>query len=49
MPYDWRLSLPVMQQRDGYYLRMKATIEVMVAMEGEKAVLISHSMGGIVT
>ncbi|KAK9805752.1 hypothetical protein WJX73_005728 [Symbiochloris irregularis] len=43
--YDWRLAVPVLQQRDGYFTRLKNRIEVMHELHGEKVMVISHSWG----
>lgn len=48
--YDWRLSLPVLQRRDGYFARLKTEVEMLRQVSGgQKAVLVSHSFGGVVT
>lgn len=28
MPYDWRLPIPVMESRDGFFTRLKNEIEI---------------------
>lgn len=43
--YDWRLSPKKLEERDQYFSRLKASIEVSVNAVGEKAQLVSHSMG----
>ena len=43
--YDWRLSFPNMERRDGYFSRLKASIEQMVRQRGERCVVATHSMG----
>ena len=43
--YDWRLSCANLEQRDGYFTRLKSHIETAVSLQGYKVVLISHSMG----
>lgn len=43
--YDWRLSPKKLEERDQYFSRLKASIEVSVNALGEKAQLVSHSMG----
>lgn len=48
MSYDWRLAYPVLEERDGYFTKLRYTIEGHVKSRGEKVVLISHSMGGTV-
>lgn len=47
-PYDWRLAFPMLEERDGYFTRLKNRIETMHKTTGEKAVLTSHSMGALV-
>lgn len=46
-PYDWRLSFPMLQERDGYLTHLKHKIEAMHRFSGEKIVLTSHSMGSL--
>lgn len=46
--YDWRLAYPDLEKRDKYFTKLKATIEITVKAEGEKAVILCHSMGGSV-
>jgi hypothetical protein len=45
MAFDWRLSIPLLEQRDGYFTRLRASVEVMRALHGEKVVLVCHSFG----
>ena len=45
MAYDWRLSFPMLEQRDGYLTKLKVNIEAMVKTTGMPVVLTSHSMG----
>lgn len=47
--YDWRLSFWNLEERDGYYSRMKASIEDMKKRHGKKVVLVAHSMGSSVS
>nr|VWP02474.1 Zn(2)-C6 fungal-type domain-containing protein [Ganoderma boninense] len=47
-PYDWRLSFFNLEERDGYFSRLRATIEGFVARENRKVVLTAHSMGSSV-
>lgn len=49
MSYDWRLGYELLETRDGYFTKLKATIEAHHATTGEKVVMISHSMGGTVS
>ncbi|KAI0745619.1 phospholipid:diacylglycerol acyltransferase [Earliella scabrosa] len=44
-PYDWRLSYYNLEERDGYFSKLRATIEGFVARENRKVVLTAHSMG----
>ncbi|KAK9829180.1 hypothetical protein WJX72_004349 [[Myrmecia] bisecta] len=43
--YDWRLSVPNMEARDGYYTRLKARFEVTMRQHNMKVMAISHSWG----
>lgn len=43
--YDWRLSYPDLEKRDGYFTQLKLAIEHNYISTGKKTVLISHSMG----
>lgn len=45
--YDWRLSFPKLEERDGYLTKLKYKIEAFHASTGKKVVLTSHSLGGI--
>lgn len=45
MSYDWRLSFPLLEERDGYFTRLKHHIEAMHKTNGRKVVLTAHSMG----
>ncbi|GMI32741.1 hypothetical protein TeGR_g7794 [Tetraparma gracilis] len=42
--YDWRLSIRRMQERDGYYDALRASLE----SESAPAVIVAHSMGNLV-
>eukprot|EP00927_Polykrikos_kofoidii_P046014 TRINITY_DN40199_c0_g1_i1.p1 TRINITY_DN40199_c0_g1~~TRINITY_DN40199_c0_g1_i1.p1 ORF type:complete len:673 (-),score=109.49 TRINITY_DN40199_c0_g1_i1:470-2311(-) len=44
--YDWRLSYADLQKRDWYFTKLKQQIETLVTMNGKKAVVVAHSMGG---
>ncbi len=48
MSYDWRLGYQYLEERDGYFTKLKASIESHHKTSGEKVVLVSHSMGGTV-
>ncbi|KAI9707081.1 MAG: hypothetical protein M1836_000041 [Candelina mexicana] len=43
--YDWRLSYSNLEVRDQYFTRLKSHIETALKVSGQKAVLVSHSMG----
>jgi phospholipid:diacylglycerol acyltransferase len=43
--YDWRMSYMNYEIRDQYFTRLKNHIEMAKQVTGEKAVLLSHSMG----
>jgi phospholipid:diacylglycerol acyltransferase len=47
--YDWRLAYPILEERDGYFSRLKSRIEDIHRLAGRKVVLTSHSMGALVT
>eukprot|EP01084_Bolivina_argentea_P319853 554830_1 len=44
--YDWRLAFKNLEIRDMYFSRLKLEIELKVKLNGEKAVMMGHSMGG---
>ncbi|KAH9940368.1 phospholipid:diacylglycerol acyltransferase [Epithele typhae] len=44
-PYDWRLSFHNLEVRDGYFSKLRTTIEGFVQREDRKVVLTAHSMG----
>ncbi|KAG1141185.1 hypothetical protein G6F37_002798 [Rhizopus arrhizus] len=44
--YDWRLSFSNLEVRDGYFSKLKHTIELSKKQSGQKSVIITHSMGG---
>jgi phospholipid:diacylglycerol acyltransferase len=46
--YDWRLGMPVLEQRDGYFTQLKYRVEAYHKSSGKKVILTSHSMGAIV-
>ncbi|KAF7362169.1 Phospholipid:diacylglycerol acyltransferase [Mycena venus] len=48
-PYDWRLSYYNLEERDGYFSRLKTTIEGFKRRQNKKTVLAAHSMGSTVT
>ena len=43
--YDWRLSPKKLEERDSYFSKLKVSIELARRKTGEKACLVSHSMG----
>ncbi|KAH8075768.1 hypothetical protein JL720_10474 [Aureococcus anophagefferens] len=45
VPYDFRVAPGTLETRDGYFSRLKASVEVEVARTGLRAVLYGHSMG----
>ncbi|KAJ7188606.1 phospholipid:diacylglycerol acyltransferase [Mycena filopes] len=47
-PYDWRLSYYNLEERDGYFSKLKTTIEGFKRRQGKKAVIAAHSMGATV-
>ncbi|KAG8885161.1 hypothetical protein FRB97_001979 [Tulasnella sp. 331] len=46
--YDWRLSYSNLEVRDGYFSRLKYTVESFNKRQGRKVVLVGHSMGSTV-
>ncbi|KAF9268724.1 Lecithin:cholesterol acyltransferase [Marasmius fiardii PR-910] len=47
-PYDWRLSYYNLEERDGYFSKLKSTIEGFKRRQKRKTVLVAHSMGSSV-
>ncbi|KAL0955999.1 hypothetical protein HGRIS_002175 [Hohenbuehelia grisea] len=47
-PYDWRLSYYNLEERDGYFSKLKATIEGFKRRQKKKTVIAAHSMGSTV-
>lgn len=45
--YDWRLDQSKLEERDGFFSRLKSRIESMNAQFGSKVVVLSHSMGSL--
>ncbi|KXN91081.1 Phospholipid:diacylglycerol acyltransferase [Leucoagaricus sp. SymC.cos] len=43
--YDWRLSFYNLEERDGYFSKLKSTIETFKRRQRRKAVIAAHSMG----
>ncbi|KAJ7496993.1 Lecithin:cholesterol acyltransferase-domain-containing protein [Mycena latifolia] len=46
-PYDWRLSYYNLEERDGYFSRLKTTIEGLKRRQNKKTVIAAHSMGAL--
>mmetsp|Transcript_38027 Transcript_38027/g.92531 ORF Transcript_38027/g.92531 Transcript_38027/m.92531 type:complete len:649 (+) Transcript_38027:242-2188(+) len=46
VPYDWRLDYEMLEDRDGTFTKLKSSIEAYVKTNGQKAVIMGHSMGG---
>ncbi|KAJ3861987.1 phospholipid:diacylglycerol acyltransferase [Lentinula novae-zelandiae] len=44
-PYDWRLSYWNLEERDGYFSKLKTTIEAFKRRQKKKTVVAAHSMG----
>ncbi|KAJ6602138.1 phospholipid:diacylglycerol acyltransferase [Mycena sp. CBHHK59/15] len=47
-PYDWRLSYYNLEERDGYFSKLKSTIEGFKRRQKRKTVIAAHSMGATV-
>jgi phospholipid:diacylglycerol acyltransferase len=47
-PYDWRLPFPLLEERDGYFTKLRMSIEALHKTTGKKVVLTAHSMGTLV-
>jgi len=45
LPYDWRLSPNMMENRDGFLTLTRKRIEAAVASNGEPGIMVAHSMG----
>ncbi|EKM80728.1 hypothetical protein AGABI1DRAFT_71227 [Agaricus bisporus var. burnettii JB137-S8] len=48
-PYDWRLSYFNLEERDGYFSRLKSVIELFKWRQKRKVVVAAHSMGATVS
>ncbi|KAJ9075954.1 phospholipid:diacylglycerol acyltransferase [Entomophthora muscae] len=46
--YDWRLAYDNLEKRDRFFSKLKSTLEQSKLNSGEKAVVLSHSMGSLV-
>lgn len=47
-PYDWRLSFYNLEERDGYFSKLKSIIEGLKKRQKKKVVIAAHSMGSTV-
>ncbi|GIL78558.1 hypothetical protein Vretifemale_7931, partial [Volvox reticuliferus] len=45
MPYDWRLAIPLLEERDGYFTRLRLAIEALAEVSNERVVITTHSFG----
>ncbi|KAK6462833.1 Lecithin:cholesterol acyltransferase-domain-containing protein [Scheffersomyces coipomensis] len=43
--YDWRLAYLDLEKRDGYFSKLKSQVELTKTLNGEKSILVGHSMG----
>ena len=43
--YDWRLSPRRLQRRDGWFTQLRRETELLKELNGEKVVLVAHSLG----
>lgn len=48
-PYDWRLSFYNLEERDGYFSKLKSAIELFKRRQKRKVVVAAHSMGATVS
>lgn len=44
LPYDWRLSPNMMENRDGFLTLTRKRIEAAVASNGEPGIMVAHSV-----
>lgn len=44
-PYDWRLSGPMLEERDLYFYRLKSTFEIALKRRGVPSLVFAHSLG----
>lgn len=47
-PYDWRMDFEALEERDKYFSRMKANIEMLFKVHNKKVVMLCHSLGAMV-
>ncbi|CAL9779415.1 unnamed protein product [Musa acuminata subsp. burmannicoides] len=45
VPYDWRLSASMLQERDLYFHKLKLTFETALKLRGGPSIVFAHSMG----
>ncbi|GLI65076.1 hypothetical protein VaNZ11_008503 [Volvox africanus] len=45
MSYDWRLAIPLLEERDGYFTRLRLAIEALAEVSSERVVITAHSFG----
>lgn len=45
VPYDWRLSPSMLEERDLYFHKLKLTFETALKLRGGPSLVIAHSMG----
>ncbi|XP_042438189.1 phospholipid--sterol O-acyltransferase-like isoform X1 [Zingiber officinale] len=45
VPYDWRLSASMLEERDLYFHKLKLTFETTLKLRGGPSIVFAHSMG----
>ncbi|XP_068662865.1 phospholipid--sterol O-acyltransferase isoform X1 [Aristolochia californica] len=45
VPYDWRLSASMLEQRDLYFHKLKLTFETALKLRGGPSIVFAHSLG----
>ncbi|KAJ8650758.1 hypothetical protein MRB53_003781 [Persea americana] len=45
VPYDWRLSASMLEERDLYFHKLKLTFETALKLRGGPSIVFAHSMG----
>ncbi|CAA7391394.1 unnamed protein product [Spirodela intermedia] len=45
VPYDWRLSASMLEERDLYFHKLKLTFETVLKLRGGPSLVFAHSMG----
>uniref|UniRef100_A0A7S4RMJ9 Phospholipid:diacylglycerol acyltransferase n=1 Tax=Ditylum brightwellii TaxID=49249 RepID=A0A7S4RMJ9_9STRA len=48
LPYDWRLSPDVMEDRDGFLTLTRRRLEAAVKSNGLPGIMVAHSMGNVI-